>query len=501
MCKKCTLIIIALTFAFTGITAAQDAEYGSEMIQAGGGITIIGTNDEEIQTALDRCAPEDECSAEDAVDAVPEHMVLIDAYQIEVYEVANDQYAAFLNTLGPDAHLDGCMGEQCILTQEEDPASGIVFDGEAYAPAPDADALPVSHVSWYGAQAYCQSLERRLPTEAEWELAARGPGLTIYPWGEEFDPNRANAAAADAGGLVAVDEYPGGASHYGLFNVVGNVAEWTGDWYAADYYATVGEEEVQENPTGPETGEERVVRGGSWQDAPFYARGPQRAALPPDAMLPTVGFRCAQDGWPRPAPPEEAVFARYEGLEAGLLEDGAPYLGSEDAPVTLTEFFQFTCPHCNNFRMTLHQLLPLVEEGTLRIVSRPLVSNASHFWASAAAVCAEKQQTAGYWLMQDYLFEGIQQEGLTALASHRVLQRAEALGLDLEAMNACLDTSDETILAPFQTNAEMASEIGLTGVPTVTLNGERILGDDGQPLSGGVPLEILEEHIQKLASE
>ncbi len=507
-------------------------------VPAGSGIFMMGTNAEEIAAAIALCAPEDNCDAARADDSMPEHYVSLSPYQIELYEVSNADYAAFLNSLGAGSHLDACLGEACILTQEDTPESNITFDGETYAPAPDADNLPVTHVSWYGAQAYCESFGRRLPSEAEWELAARSARGYVYPWGAEFDPKRANTAASGNNGLTPVDSYPGGRSHYGVQNMTGNVAEWTLDWYDADFYsvdivaaateeATVTEEAttadgadaesdaadateeastaeevvVSRDPIGPETGEMRVIRGGSWQDVPFYARTPQRAAMPPEAMVSTVGFRCAESGWPLPDAPLAETLSRYEGFEAGILEDGTPYLGALDAPVVLVEFFQFTCPHCNNFRVTLHELLPYVEAGQLRIESRPLVnSNQMTLWAAAVSLCAGQQAPIDYWFFHDYIFDGVSTEGIFALVSHRVLQRAEVFGIDKDVLEACL--ADEARTTTLQNNIDESAKIGLTGVPTVLLNGERISNPDtGEPMSGEIPLQLLQDAIDALLEE
>ncbi len=470
---------------------------GSEVAPfMGGGAFIMGTTQDEIDAGLKTCAPEDECDAEAAGDALPEHEVSVAPYQIELYEVSNAQYAEFLNALGPERHRDGCQGEACSLTQEGDEQSNIVFDGERYAPVEGAENLPVTHVSWYGAQAYCEALGRRLPSEAEWELAARGPGRNVYPWGNDFDPNLANTARTEARGLAPVDAYPEGVSPYGLFNTAGNVAEWVMDWYARDFYAS--EAAAAESPTGPETGTGRVVRGGSWQDPPFRVRGAHRAALEPDAMLETVGFRCAMDGWPPPEPPNEETVALFEGIENGVLEDGAPYLGSPDAPVELTEFFQFTCPHCNHFRETLHQLLPLVREGKVKVVARALRSSSQlSVPPMFISLCAAKQ--GAYWPIQDYFFDAyFNVEGSVAYLTGRLLERAEAFGLDMEALDVCLN--DEASFAALQEtlvrSSERATEKNVSGVPTVLINGEYVTDSNGRPMSGALPLETLQTAIE-----
>jgi formylglycine-generating enzyme required for sulfatase activity/protein-disulfide isomerase len=496
----CVAAAVASVFAvmfIANVAVAQgqeddDPSQPTDVLFAGGGIFTMGTNSTEVEAAIAMCAPEDGCDAALAEDSYPEHDVPLERYQMEVLEVSNAQYAAFLNTLGPDAHLAGCQDFQCILTNEEDPASNITFDGETYAPVEDADNLPVTHVSWYGAQAYCEALGRRLPSEAEWELVARGPELAIYPWGEVFDIEYANVASTGLGGVAAVDAFSGGMSSYGALNMIGNVAEWTGDWYAADFYST--EAAVEVNPASPDQGTERVVRGGSWADAPFFARAPQRASAPPDAMLPTLGFRCAASDWPEPSPPGEDLLTRYEGLESGRLEDGTPYLGSLDAPVVLTEFFQFTCSHCNNFRTTLHSLLPYVAAGDLRIESRPLVNQSSMTLIPAAvAICADMTDTGDYWPLQDYIFDGVYEESGYALTAYRAGQRAEILGVDVEALDACLGQED--VINTLQANLDLAQEAGVSSVPSVLIDGEWLTDENGDILRGGLPLMVLQAEI------
>ncbi|GAB4450568.1 MAG: hypothetical protein Kow00120_20860 [Anaerolineae bacterium] len=477
-------------------TTPEDVETATQTVPfLGGGIFLMGSSESEIEAVLALCEPDEGCDEAAAGDALPGHQVMVGPYQIELYEVSNAQYANFLNALGPDSHARGCLDAQCIATNEDDAGSNITFDGAQYAPVAGAENLPVTHVSWYGAQAYCLAFDRRLPTEAEWELAARGGGSLYFPWGNDFDPALANTARTEAQGLAPVDAYPEGVSPYGVFNLAGNVAEWTLDWYASDFYAS--EAATQADPTGPASGTRRVVRGGSWQDAPLNIRAASRAALEPDAMLDTVGFRCAVEGWPPPTPPDASITARYDGIERGALEDGAPYLGAPDAPVVLTEFFQFTCPHCNSFRETLHELLPYVRDGQLQIVARPLRSSSQlSVPPMFLAMCAAEQ--GAYWPAADYFFDGyFVEEGGIAYTFERLMQRAEALGLDMEAMNACVN--DEARMTAIQNtfvrSSELAGELGVSGVPTILINGAYITNEQGQPMSGALPLATVQAAI------
>ena len=145
---------------------------------------------------------------------------------------------------------------------------------------------PINCVDWNQAQQYCQWAGKRLPSEAEWEKAARGPDGLVYPWGNQWDGSKANVGSS---GTVPVGSYPPGRS-YAVYDMAGNVWEWVQDWYANDYYKRGSER----NPRGPERGEDRSVRGGSWYPDPGVARAAYRYRHPLGSRLDVVGFRCAQ---------------------------------------------------------------------------------------------------------------------------------------------------------------------------------------------------------------
>ena len=147
-------------------------------------------------------------------------------------------------------------------------------------------------MTWYGARAYCEWMESRLPTEAEWEYAAKGPDGLVYPWGNEFladsvvyDVN-SNNHAWDVGSM------PAGVSWVGAYNMGGNVREWLNDWYLSDYYETLDDGEV--NPQGPGSGEYRVLRSGSWLNEVSEARAANRNGHLPAESYGNNGFRCAR---------------------------------------------------------------------------------------------------------------------------------------------------------------------------------------------------------------
>lgn len=266
-----------------------------------GGTFEMGTTPNEVASAVDECVNtwNGTCQISYGEDSFPPHNVTISPFQMEDAEVTYEQYMAFLNSMGPNSHRTGCEGQLCIATRAEDENSNVLFDSANYRVNDAILSYPVAGVTWYGAQAYCEAIGRRLPTEAEWERAARGAEDTLYPWGNIFDtalartsrPQEENTALV---GAKPVRTYP--AAAWQLYDMSGNVAEWVSDWYSPTFYTQQAQSSTPiVDPTGPVAGTERGVRGGSWDSVPFFARSVHRQSAEPQNQKLWIGFRCASN--------------------------------------------------------------------------------------------------------------------------------------------------------------------------------------------------------------
>jgi formylglycine-generating enzyme required for sulfatase activity len=210
-----------------------------------------------------------------APDEQPPHMVTLADYYLDKYEVTNALYAE-------------CVAANACMT----PLDTSSATRPAYYGAPEFDEYPVLHVNWEMAKAYCEWRGGRLPTEAEWEKAARGDDGRMFPWGNtpgEFG-NFCEEGGACPGDTLQVGSYPDGASPLGFLDMAGNVWEWVLDWYDPAYFAS----SPTENPLGPESGDLRVIRGGSWNGGVLQLRTTTRGRNLPSQGYNYVGFRCAR---------------------------------------------------------------------------------------------------------------------------------------------------------------------------------------------------------------
>ena len=228
-----------------------------------------------------------------AADEKPMHKVYLDAYYIGKYEVTNAEYYEFWKL-----QLENNSPEKTLLhTPENFPHLSHIGDWPARAE--QFPNHPVVGVSWHDAAAYAVWKGMRLPTEAEWEKAARGYTNRIWPWGSAMEP-RANTVATDDGyenRIAPVGSFPRGKSYYGAMDMAGNVWEWTADWYSDVYYwysSQAAAKRPKRNPTGPGVGSWRVIRGGSWLDTITRCSTTFRFYLYPNLKTSFVGFRLAK---------------------------------------------------------------------------------------------------------------------------------------------------------------------------------------------------------------
>ena len=208
-------------------------------------------------------------------DQQPTHVVLLDSFYIDQYEVTNAEYMEYVRDTGYHAPM-------------------LLRESNYNAPE-----QPVLDISWFEMQMYCNWAGKRLPTEAEWEKAARGTDGRANPWGDEaidaagiYRANYNDFGNRDADGYIwtaPVGSYPQGISPYGAYDMVGNVKEWVFDWYRSAYY----DQSPHYNPKGPSSGEIKVIRGGSWFDFPTFVSGTYRSQLNPELPDGDIGGRCA----------------------------------------------------------------------------------------------------------------------------------------------------------------------------------------------------------------
>jgi len=217
-----------------------------------------------------------------ARDEKPKHKISLNSFALDIHPITNEQFIRFLEFMGgeKDANNNDIIRLRSSRIKR---SAGKLSIESGYA------KHPVVGVTWYGAYAYAKWVGKRLPTEAEWEVAAMG-GIenAEYPTGSDIDHSQANFFNSDT---LAVMSYP--SNGYGLYDVVGNVYEWIKDWYAYNYYDVSQQE--PENPIGPKQGVYRVLRGGCWKSMKEDMRCSHRHRNNPGAVNGTYGFRCATD--------------------------------------------------------------------------------------------------------------------------------------------------------------------------------------------------------------
>lgn len=258
-------------------------EHGVVQVWVPAGSFRIGTDDTD---PIGELAPPSWARFE-LVSERPQHEVaLSDGYWIDKTEVTNEAFQAFVDA--------GGYQERSLWSDA----------GWTWVSGLDATALPVACVdaegthprvciTWYEAEAYAAWRGGALPTEAQWEFAARGPSSSIFPWGDEWDPEKANVV--DSSELTPVGSYPDGASWVGALDMSGNAMEWVADWYSGSYY----KQEVRDDPTGPDLGSKKVEKGGWWGSVPYVARAAYRHFEdPPTYQDHHIGVRIVTPGDP-----------------------------------------------------------------------------------------------------------------------------------------------------------------------------------------------------------
>jgi formylglycine-generating enzyme required for sulfatase activity len=270
----------------------------------------------------------------------PEHEVFLDEFKIDKYEVSAKEFAEFLNEKGnPDDKYFSVDTYSTIIGVSSVDGKTVETkeNPEMYIPRKGFENYPANNVSWFGAEAYCRWKGKRLPSEAEWEKAARGNDQRLYPWGNSLPDNKKaqfNQRWEEKGlnVMVPVDSLDRGVSFYGVYNMAGNVWEWMNDWYRQNYcdYCTpdfeyneiasrlTGKKGVpgrtaegtaentdkeknmtvppMDNPEGPEIGSFKALRGGSWYDSygELVTRSTYRYWFYPEDRYLNTGFRCAK---------------------------------------------------------------------------------------------------------------------------------------------------------------------------------------------------------------
>ena len=285
--KKLFCLILFCAWIIPGVAFSQSAVDSGDMVMVPGGPFLMGVDKvsnvdvekmskrKKLRYLVSRAAFHDEG---------PAHNIIVDTFMLDTFEVSNKKYAEFIKATGH-------------------PAPAYWDDHKRNKPK-----QPVSGVNWFDANAYCGWANKRLPTEAEWEKAAKGPKGFKYPWGDKLDESKANYGRKQEF-TANVDSYPEGKSGYGAYNMAGNVFEWVQDWYDPNYYKT---NTVSINPTGPTegvylsgtgtyvdriaTGKKRVIRGGSWYAPAQTVTNTHRFWNDPmnNSYGVGLGFRCAR---------------------------------------------------------------------------------------------------------------------------------------------------------------------------------------------------------------
>jgi formylglycine-generating enzyme required for sulfatase activity len=282
---------------------ALKAEDGAQMVLVPAGEFWMGSDVAEVERFKQECrrasVNEERCRSWGKRGETPRHRVYLDAFYIDRHEATNASFEAFVGAAKhrttAERQGSGWLGRERDGKWKWERINGAVWQAPGGPGTSAAPNHPVVQVSWHDAYDYCRWAGKRLPTEAEWEKAARGTDGRRYPWGDDWDASKANAVLR-VKTTRPVGSYPSGASPYGALDMAGNVTEWVADWFDEDYYSR----SPQRNPSGPSSGQGKVIRGGGWHSLPINLRTPHRGevSLEPGASFDFIGFRCAKDVTP-----------------------------------------------------------------------------------------------------------------------------------------------------------------------------------------------------------
>ncbi len=283
---------------------------GMPQVVLPGGSFLMGSTADEVNAGLDLCRQHYQpCNRWFYEEEFPQHEVTLSAFLIDQYEVSNQQFL------------------RCVDQGACQPPLGCKKGEPTFEDADQGDH-PVVCVSWQDARDYCEWAGGRLPTEAEWEYASRGPEGRVFPWGNEFQGTNLNYCDQNCSLSHAdpdfndgypktspVGSYPAGQSWAGVVGLGGNAAEWVGDWYE-DYNP-----DPLQDPAGPKAGIEKLIKGGSWSFPPVYSRGANRGSVDPEMTMDYLGFRCAGD--PNPVIDGSIRPGEWEGSLSSLSDNGS----------------------------------------------------------------------------------------------------------------------------------------------------------------------------------
>lgn len=275
---------------------------GTEMLLIPAGPFAMGSDATEIEVLARHGGDE---HREHLMAETPKHYVIVEKYYIDAHPVTNAAFQQFVQATGhrTSAEREGWGGISTGKTLEKVKGATWRAPQGVGSSLGGREAHPVVQVSWEDAKAYCSWVSKRLPTEAEWEKAARGTDGRPYPWGQRVTGGQANfcdqqcdlpgrdATVNDGYRLTApVNSYESGKSPYGAYDMAGNVWEWVADWYQKDYYT----QSPSHNPPGPVMSQSVVVRGGAWSTSALFLRTTARGFSTPTSRSDALGFRCVR---------------------------------------------------------------------------------------------------------------------------------------------------------------------------------------------------------------